>query len=206
MPEGGAAHEHEHVVAQTELKAGAIGLPGVLMQGVTAIAPAIAGMFTIPFIVSNAGVAAPLAYLGAFVIALMLGYVLAQFTKHMTSAGTYYTFISNSLGERWGFLVAWTYLLFYPVVVAQVGSFMGSTLQSTLGAEYGWTVHWWYFMVFLIVLVALTAWRGIELSTSVVVVLGILETLIVLALAISGFADPGSGGVNLQWLNPGNAP
>jgi amino acid transporter len=196
----------QHTVAQTELKAGAIGLPGVLMQGVTAIAPAIAGMFTIPFIVANAGVAAPLAYLGAFVIALMLGYVLAQFTKHMTSSGTYYTFISNSLGERWGFLVAWTYLLFYPVVVAQVGSFMGSTLQSTLQAEYSVTFHWWYFMVFLIALVGLTAWRGIELSTGVVVVLGIIETIIVVALAISGFIDPGSGGVNLHWLNPGNAP
>jgi amino acid transporter len=78
----------QHTVAQTELKAGAIGLPGVLMQGVTAIAPAIAGLFTIPFIVLNAGVAAPLAYLGAFIIALMLGYVLAQFAKHMTSATT----------------------------------------------------------------------------------------------------------------------
>jgi amino acid transporter len=196
----------QHTVAQTELKAGAIGLPGVLMQGVTSIAPAIAGMFTIPFIVSNAGVTAPLAYLGAFVIALMLGYVLAQFTKHMTSAGTYYTFVSNSLGERWGFLVAWTYLLFYPVVVAQVGSFMGSTLQSTLQSEYGITFHWWYFMVFLIALVAATAYRGIELSTGVIVVLGIIETLIVIALAISGFADPGSGGVNLHWLNPSNAP
>lgn len=196
----------QHTVAQTELKAGAIGLPGVLMQGVTAIAPAIAGMFTIPFIVSNAGVTAPLAYLGAFIIALMLGYVLAQFTKHMTSTGTYYTFISNSLGERWGFLVAWTYLLFYPVVVAQVGSFMGSTLQSTLASEYSITFHWWYFMVFLIALVAFTAWRGIELSTSLVVILGVIETLIVIALAISGFLDPGSGGINLKWLNPGNAP
>jgi amino acid transporter len=196
----------QHTVAQTQLKAGAIGLPGVLMQGVTAIAPAIAGMFTIPFIVSNAGVAAPLAYLGAFIIALMLGYVLAQFTKHMTSTGTYYTFISNSLGERWGFLVAWTYLLFYPVVVAQVGSFMGDTLQSTLKSEYSVTFHWWYFMVFLIALVAVTAWRGIELSTSLVVVLGITEIIIVVALAISGFIDPGSGGVNLHWLNPSNAP
>jgi amino acid transporter len=201
-----ATGAEQHTVARTELKAGAIGLPGVLMQSVTAIAPAIAGMFTIPFIVSNAGVTAPLAYLGAFVIALMLGYVLAQFTKHMTSTGTYYTFISNSLGERWGFMVAWTYLLFYPVVVAQVGSFMGSTLQATLQSEYSITFHWWYFMVFLIALVALTAWRGIELSTGVIVVLGVIETLIVVALAISGFIDPGSGGVNLQWLNPGNAP
>ncbi|MFL5928647.1 MAG: APC family permease [Gaiellaceae bacterium] len=196
----------EHTVAETELKPGAIGLPGVLMIGVTAIAPAIAGMFTIPFIVSNAGVTAPLAYLGAFVIALMLGYVLAQFSKYMTSAGTYYTFVSRSLGGRIGFLVAWTYLLFYPVVVAQVGSFMGDTLEKTLKAEYGWTFKWWWFMVLLIILVAVTAYRGIEISTEIVIVLGIIETLIVLALAISGFIDPGAGGINLQWLNPGNAP
>ena len=206
VPQSPVTGAEQHTVAQTQLKPGAIGLPGVLMQGVTAIAPAIAGMFTIPFIVLNAGVTAPLAYLGAFIIALMLGYVLAQFTKHMTSSGTYYTFVSNSLGERWGFLVAWTYLLFYPVVVAQVGSFMGSTLQSTLASEYSITFHWWYFMVFLIALVALTAWRGIELSTGLVVVLGITEIIIVLALAISGFLDPGSGGINLQWLNPSNAP
>jgi amino acid transporter len=203
---GTAVSPEQHTVAETKLKAGAIGLPGVLMQGVTAIAPAIAGMFTIPFIVSNAGITAPLAYLGAFVIALMLGYVLAQFSKYMTSTGTYYTYVSQSLGARTGFLVAWVYLLFYPVVVAQVGSFMGDTLQNTLKAEYGWDFKWWYFMVFLIVLVALTAYRGIELSTGLVVVLGIIETLIVIALAISGFADPGSGGVNLKWLNPGNAP
>src|SRR3954466_2783330 len=95
----------QHTVANTDLKAGAIGLPGVLMQGVTAIAPAIAGLFTIPFIVSNAGVTAPLAYLGAFVIALMLGFVLAQYTRYMTSSGTYYTFVSQSLGSRIGFLV-----------------------------------------------------------------------------------------------------
>ncbi len=196
----------QHTVANTDLKAGAIGLPGVLMQGVTAIAPAIAGLFTIPFIVSNAGVTAPLAYAGAFVIALMLGFVLAQYTRYMTSSGTYYTFVSRSLGSRMGFLVAWVYLLFYPVVVAQVGSFMGDTLQGTLKAEYGWDFKWWYFMVFLIILVAVTAYRGIEISTSVVVVLGVIETIIVLALAISGFIDPGAGGVNLDWVNPSNAP
>ena len=196
----------QHTVAQTKLRAGAIGLPGVLMQGVTAIAPAIAALFTLPFIVSNAGVTAPLAYLAAAVIALMLGYVLAQYTKHMTSSGTYYTFVSNSLGGRMGFLVAWVYLLFYPVVVAQVGSFMGDTLQGTLKAEYGWNFKWWYFMIFLIILVALTAHFGIELSTGLVVILGVIETLIVVAIAISGFADPGPGGVNLDWLHPGNAP
>src|SRR5215468_10603987 len=186
--------------ARNQLKADAVTLPGVLMQSVTSIAPAIAGMFTVPFIVLNAGVSAPLAYLGAFIIALFLGYVLAQFSRHMSSTGSYYTFVSRSLGGRPGFLVAWVYLLFYPVVIAQVGSFMGSTLQNTLQAEYGITFEWWWFMVFLIALVAWTAWRGVELSVKLIIVLGIIEFVIVLALGLWGLAVPGPGGINVHWL------
>src|SRR5215469_2565440 len=183
------------------LKKGVITLPGVLMQSVTSIAPAIAGMFTVPFIVLNAGIAAPLSYLGAFIIALFLGYVLAQFSRHLSSTGSYYTFVSRSLGGRWGFLVAWVYLLFYPVVIAQVGSFMGSTLQSALKAEYNITFEWWWFMIFLILFVAYTGWRGVELSVNLLIVLGIFEAVIVFALAINGFASPGAGGVNLNWIS-----
>jgi amino acid transporter len=96
--------------------------------------------------------------------------------------------------------VAWVYLLFYPVVIAQVGSFMGSTLQSTLKAEYNITFEWWWFMIFLIALVAWTAWRGVELSVKLLIVLGIIEAVIVLALGVWGLASPGPGGLNLQWL------
>jgi amino acid transporter len=199
------APDHAAVAAPGQsgnrLKAGVITLPGVLMQSVTSIAPAIAGLFTVPFIVLNAGVAAPMAYLGAFVIALMLGYVLAQFAKHLSSTGSYYTFVSRTLGGRPGFLVAWVYLLFYPVVIAQVGSFMGSTLQATLKAEYGVTFEWWWFMIFLILFVAYTGWRGIELSVNLLIVLGLIEGVIVLALGLWGFARPGAGGVNLHWVS-----
>src|ERR1700728_1534061 len=202
---GGADRATATEPSGNQLKAGVVKLPGVLMQSVTSIAPAIAGMFTVPFIVLNAGVGAPLAYLGAFIIALLLGYMLAQFSRHLSSTGSYYTFVSRSLGGRWGFLVAWVYLLFYPVVIAQVGSVMGSTLQSTLKAEYNITFEWWWFMIFLIVLVAWTAWRGVELSVKLLIVLGIFEALTVFALAINGFASPGPGGVNLHWLTFNNA-
>jgi amino acid transporter len=203
---GGVDQEGGHTVAQTQLRAGAIGLPGVLMQGVTTIAPAIAGLFTIPFIALNAGITAPLAYAGAFVIALMLGYVLAELSKKMTSAGTYYTYVSRTLGGKAGFLVAWVYLLFYPVVVAQVGSFMGDTLHGTLESEYGWNFPWWVFMIFIIVVVALAAWYGIELSVGLIIVLGIFEIVVCTALGLWGLFDPGPGGTTLSWLNPGNAP
>jgi amino acid transporter len=188
------------------LKAGVLTLPGVLMQSVTAIAPAIAALFTVPFIASNAGKATPLAYLGAFVIALFLGYVLAQYSRHMSSTGSYYTFVSRSLGGRPGFLVAWIYLLFYPVVVAQVGSFMGQTLQSTLKAEYGVTFPWWVFMALLIAVCTLAAYRGVELSVKVIVVLGAIETLIVVVLGLWGFLRPGTAGVSASVFNPSSAP
>jgi amino acid transporter len=188
------------------LKAGVLTLPGVLMQSVTSIAPAIAGMFTVPFIVLNAGKAAPLAYLGAFVIALFLGFVLAQFSRHMSSSGSYYTFVSRSLGGRAGFLVAWVYLLFYPVVVAQVGSFMGDTLQKTLKAEWNVNLPWWVFMIFLIALCLYTGYRGVELSVRLILILGLIETVIVLALGLTGFFRPGADGVSASVFDPGSAP
>lgn len=192
--------------ASSGLKSGVLTLPGVLMQSVTAIAPAIAGMFTIPFIAANAGKATPLAFLGAFAIALLLGYVLAQFTRHLSSSGSYYTFVSRSLGGRAGFLVAWIYLLFYPVVVAQVGSFMGDVLSTTLKAEFGWNFPWWVFMAFLIVLCLGAAYKGVELSVRLIVILGISEIVIVSALGLWGFLQPGAQGVSLEVFNPGSAP
>lgn len=84
-------------IVHTELKAGALNLPEVLMQSVTTIAPAIAALFFTPFVVSLAGVASPLAYPIGFVITLLLGIVLVQFTKKMPAAGGYYTYISRSL-------------------------------------------------------------------------------------------------------------
>ena len=54
------------MVADTELHAGALRLPGVLMQGLTHMAPATGLLLTIQFTTSQAGMAAPLAYLVAF--------------------------------------------------------------------------------------------------------------------------------------------
>ena len=171
------------------------------MQSVTSIAPAIAGMFTVPFIVLNAGISRAVAYLGAFIIALLLGYMLAQFSKHLSSTGSYYTFVSRSIGGRWGFLVAWVYLLFYPVVIAQVGSFMGSTLQSALKAEYNITFQWWWFMIFLIRSSAWTAWRGVELSVSLLIVLGVSRGPDRRRAGDHRIRQPRRGGVNFDWLS-----
>lgn len=95
----------------TELEADAIGLLGATMQAITHIAPAIAGFFFTAFIVSLAGITAPLAYFIGFLVVLMLGSTLGQLARHLPSAGGYYTYVSRGLHPRLGFLTSWMYIL-----------------------------------------------------------------------------------------------
>jgi amino acid transporter len=192
--------------SRTRLIPGAVGFLGVLMQGIGSIAPALAALFTIQFIATNAGAAAPIAYVGAFLITLMLGLVLAQFARHTTSAGTYYTFVSQSLSGRAGFLVSWVYLLVYMTSLSIAGTFMAATLSATLQAEYGWNLPWWVFMLYLIGVAFVFTYRGIRLSVGVLVGLGIFEISICLALGLWGLTHPGPGGFGVQCVNPANAP
>jgi amino acid transporter len=200
--------EDKVMVASTELKAGALHLPEVLMQSVTTIAPAIAALFFTPFLVSFAGVTSPLAYPIAFVITLMLGIVLVQFTKKMPAAGGYYTYISRSIHPRAGWLVAWLFILYAPTVGGIVSIYMGNILQQELQAN--WGINWpWFTIVFMIVVitaVALLQYRGITISGRVLLVLGIIEMGIVALLAIWALANPGPGGVNFISYNPANIP
>ncbi len=101
-------------VAETELRAGALGLPGVVMQAITHTAPATALLFTIQFTTAQSGAAAPLAYLLAFSIVVVLATCLIQLAKHFPSAGGYYTYVSRTVHPRSGFLPAWLYFLSDP--------------------------------------------------------------------------------------------
>ena len=66
---GPATAREETILAQrTRLEPGVLGLPAVIMQGVALIAPAIAALFFVPFVVSLAGQNAPLAYPIGFAI------------------------------------------------------------------------------------------------------------------------------------------
>lgn len=195
-----------NTVASTELKAGALHLPEVLMQSVTCIAPAIAALFFTPFIVGTAGITSPLAYPIGFVITLLLGIVLVQFTKKMPAAGGYYTYISRSLHPRAGWLVAWLYILYAPTVGGIVSLYMGNILQQEFQANWGlnWTWFPWVFMIVVILGVALLQYRGISLSGRTLLVLGLIEIGLVVLLGIWSIANPGPGGINLISYNPRN--
>ena len=193
-------------VVRTALRPNSLGLVGVTMQAITHIAPAIAALFFTQFIVSLAGITAPLAYVVGVIVVLMLGNTLVQFSKHLPSAGGYYTYISRSLSPRAGFLTSWMYVLYSPLAGGPIYGFFGFILAGQLKAHYGIDVPWlwWLCIVVGAPAVAFLQYRGIKISTRTVVVLGAAEMAIVLALAFTGFANPGPGGVSLGVFNFGN--
>src|ERR1700678_975136 len=187
----------------TRLKAGAIGRGGATMPAVGALAPAIAGLFFTQYVVSLTGVTAPLAYVLGVCIVLMLGSTLVQLSKHMSSAGGYYTFVSRAINPRVGFLTAWMYVFYNPLCAGPIYAYFGYILQQELKAQYGINAPylWWLCLVTGAPFVAFLAWRGLALSVRVLVGLGLLEMTIVFALALSGFISPRPGGDNVQsWL------
>ncbi|MCI0625264.1 MAG: APC family permease [Acidobacteria bacterium] len=196
--EGGVVH--------SDLHTGALGLTAVLMQGITHTAPATAVLLTLPFTARDAGVTAPLAYLIAFLIVLMLGVVLTQLARHLPSAGGYYTYVSRTIHPRVGFLTSWLYFLYTPMASAFCLAMMGAILERSLKAELGIFFPWWAFLLLGTAFILWLAYQGINVSAVALVVLGSVEMGIVLLLAAWGLFFSGPGGINFSSFNPANAP
>jgi amino acid transporter len=196
-------------VAETPLRAGAIGLTGAVMQNVTHIAPAIAAFFFTATIVGFSGAHAPLAYLLGFLVVLALGMCLVQLAKRFPSAGGYFTYVSRTVGARAGFLTGWMFVLYSPIVPGPILAYFGFILEGELKSNYGWNwFHWWMFAIVAIPAVTALAYRGIKLSVRTIVIVGTLEFVIVLLLGLFGLLNPGPGGFTLRsfdyTFNPGS--
>jgi amino acid transporter len=193
-------------VARTDLRAGALRLPGAVMQNITHIAPAVAAFFFTQFVVSLTGANAVFAYTVGVLVVLGLGICLAILANHFPSAGGYFTYISRTVHPRVGFLSAWTFVFYSPIITGPICAFFGYVMENQLKAAYGFDLPWWVFVIVAVPLISVLMYLGIDLSVRTLVALGTFEILIVLALSLSGLADPGPGGFTFSVFNPGFDP
>ena len=163
----------------------AIGLPEVLFQSITHMAPAVATALSIGAATSFAGGITPLAVLFAMIAVLFTAFSMAELARHLPSAGGMYTYVGRGLGSFFGWLVAWGFALAEPLVMPLLlggfGFYGAIFLSAYLGIEFEFA---W---VALAILCGLAVWwltyRGIALSTRAGVVLGIIEIAIFLLIS-----------------------
>jgi len=178
------------------LRANAIGLPGVLFQSITTMAPASAVSFSLGAAIPFAGGALPLAVLIALIICSLIALNIGSLARHLPSAGSYFTYVSRGLGPQAGWMAGWlfslTYLLIVPLQLLVLGPVAdGLVLQYfhfTFG-NVGWAV---WAMIFAVVIFGLTS-IGIKVSADASVLLGTIEITIFVVLAAWLIVTAGNG-------------
>lgn len=176
------------------------------MQAITHIGPAIGLIAGVQFTVSLAGVTSPLVYLVALVIVFLTGISVVQLAKHLPSAGGYYTYVSRTVSPSAGLFTSSMFMLYEPAACFVNLAFTAILTEDVLQSRYGFGLPWWVVFCIGIVFVYTVMYLGIQISARTLLLLGTAEILIIVALALTGFADSGSGGMNVHSFNPGNVP
>lgn len=177
-----------------------VGLPGVLFQSVTFMAPGASVATSIAVGAAYAGGALPLAVLLSLIAAVLVAISMGQLARHLPSAGSIYTYPSQGLHPTIGFLVGWGYAMITGLVGPIVNLLIGYFVATILNEEFGWNFEatWIAFMLIAMVLIALIGYRGVKLSTWFGVILGAFEVLVFVALSIWLIAYAAPGGNTLQ--------
>jgi amino acid transporter len=183
------------MAAQNEagLQRGAVGLTEVLFQSITHMAPAVAVALSIGAATSFAGGQTPLAVVFALIASLFTAYSIGELSRHTSSAGGMYTYVTQGLGAFFGWLMAWAFLLAEPLVAPALFASFGLYLSILLGYagienEYLWIVG----ALACAAVVWFLNYRGISFSTRAGVILGIIEIGIFLFIPLLLVINAGS--------------
>jgi amino acid transporter len=189
------------------LREHSIGLPGVLFQSITHMAPAAAVAYSIYISVPHAGAALPLSVGLALLACLLAANSIGQLAKELPSAGGLYTYAARTLGPYVGFIVGWLFLLFEPLVAPFLFLECGWAMHEVMSSEAGWsyTGQWWIWVTAVAAIVFVLTYRDVRISARAGVILGIFEIGVFAALAIWILISD-AGSLNLQPFNPNHAP
>src|SRR5881275_3608548 len=129
---GGGRFEH--------LREHSIGLPQVLFQSITHMAPAAAVAYSIFISVPQSRQALPLSVALALIACICAATAIGQLAKLYPSAGGMYTYAGKSLGPWAGFLVAFLFIGFQPLVAPFLYLEFGWAMHDVFNTSVGW--HW----------------------------------------------------------------
>jgi amino acid transporter len=189
-----------------QLRRNSLGLLELVFQGITHIAPATNMIFAFPIIALKAGAAMPLSFLLSMIVCFFIGNTVAEFSRYLPSSGSYYSFATRGLGNRVGFMTAWSYLTYDMVGGAGSAGFLGVILSSTMRSAFDLNVPWWVIALIIFAVVWALTHSGIQLSAHVTAILGGLELLIMLSLAVTFLLHPGKGSSYTAPLDPSRSP
>src|SRR5437763_6044231 len=189
------------------LRRNALGLRHAIVISVAVMSPAASIFFnTIPQ-AGQVGAAIPLCYVIGFVVALLVANQYSEFSREIPSSGSAYTFVTEGLGQRTGFITAWVGLIAVAIGVPYSFILLGANLQVLMVRWFGLNLHWsFWFVLALGITFALSYW-GIRQSMNDDLTFLSFEIGFCIVLAIIVLLQVGQkGGLTAVPFSPGAVP
>lgn len=189
-----SASPGDHVVS-TGLRTGAVGMVSVLFMAVANAAPITAMSFNVPVGAGwGNGIGVPAGYLFATIVLTIFTIGFAAMSKHITTTGAFYGFISHGLGQVWGMaaglLATIAYILFEGTLIGGFAYFATNTLSAMAGI----TVNWLVIAILGMILIWVLTYYDITLAAAVLGVTLVAEVLLLLSFGISVLIKGGPDG------------
>ncbi len=188
-----------------ELKRNSLGLPSALAMSLAFISPTIGVIFISALIASKAGVSSPFTFiLGTLGIALMAS-TLAQFTRRVTSAGSFYKFTTLAFGRRAGFVTGMLLMFAYALQSPLNTNLFGGFVSNALKTDFGISIPWWILMLVIVLGVGALAWYSVHTSMRIGMALLIAEVVVVAILLLLIVFKGGDSGQVPQAFTPNHS-
>ncbi|MGW4214402.1 APC family permease [Lentzea sp. NPDC004789] len=188
-----------------ELKRGVLGSGGLVFMVVAAAAPLTVMAGIAPLALMIGGVGAPVAYLAAGAVLIIFAVAFTRMTKYVSGGGAFYAYIAKGLGRGWGLAAALLALVSYNTLQIGVYGLFAAQTRATLADLFGVNVPWPVIALVALGLVLVIAWLGIDVGAKVLGVLLILESGILVVMAIGIFTHGGASGVDGASFTPAAA-
>lgn len=177
--------DEQDTAAAGHLKKAALGPWGVVFLVISAAAPLSALAGIAPLAVLIGGVSAPLVYAVAGVSLAIFAVGFLFMARNLRVMGGFYTYISVGLGKVIGLASGFLAWISYNLLQIGLWGLFGVMAQGMLSTTLGLTVPWWILSLVGVGLVMALAAAGVDVGAKVLGVFLVLETLLLIVLAVS---------------------
>lgn len=196
---------HGPRTAGATLAAGRLGVPAVASFALTAAAPimVVGGYVTTAWAVTGTvAVSTALMIMAVLLAVWSVGYV--TMSRHVTNAGSLYTYLAHGLGPRVAVAGAGVQLSAYSLMqwgLYGIGGVQGAAVIRDLT---GVDAPWWLWALIAWGVVTLLGTRGVGVSSTVLAIAVVAELAVVGVVAVVDLTHPAGGHITFTALNPMN--
>lgn len=193
------------------LAGNAMGTKDLVFTVLAALAPLTLVVAVAPLHFLKGGAAVPGGYLVAGLVMGIFAVGFMTMSRYVRNAGAFYAIISRGLGKPAGSGAAMLAVAAYNALQISTYGALGVYANTTFAKYFHLDVPWYVFALVGLAFVAWFGYRGIHTSARILGVLLVLETLVLVVLAVYVLAKGGTGGWSATSfspatvLDPGNA-